>query len=90
MIFEFSQQAVARGGQAIFSDINLYWEVPKHFEGVPAIGEADNDQLSKIVKIVEQIEAEIGQPFGEPDPTVKPVKRKLKAFADDYEGARSE
>jgi ribonucleoside-triphosphate reductase len=38
LIFEFSQQAVARGGQAIFSDINLYWEVPKHFETVPAIG----------------------------------------------------
>src|SRR5512145_1438859 len=38
LIFEFSQQAVARGGQAIFSDINLYWEVPKHFESVGAIG----------------------------------------------------
>jgi ribonucleoside-triphosphate reductase len=38
MIFEFSQQAVARGGQAIFTDLNLYWEVPKHFERVPAIG----------------------------------------------------
>ena len=38
MIFEFSQQAVARGGQAIFSDINLYWEVPDHFADVPAIG----------------------------------------------------
>ena len=38
LIFEFSQQAVARGGQAIFSDINLYWEVPKHFENVLAIG----------------------------------------------------
>ncbi len=38
MIYEFSQQAVARGGQAIFSDINIYWEVPKHFENVPAIG----------------------------------------------------
>ena len=38
LIFEFSQQAVARGGQAIFSDINLYWEIPKHFENVPAIG----------------------------------------------------
>src|SRR4030043_160469 len=32
MIFEFSQQAVARGGQAIFSDINLYWGIPPHFE----------------------------------------------------------
>jgi ribonucleoside-triphosphate reductase (formate) len=38
LIFEFSQQAVARGGQAIFSDINLYWEVPDHFADVPAIG----------------------------------------------------
>jgi ribonucleoside-triphosphate reductase len=38
MIFEFAQQAVARGGQSIFSDLNLYWEVPKHFEDVPAIG----------------------------------------------------
>jgi len=38
LIFEFSQQAVARGGQAIFSDINLYWEVPKHFADVPAVG----------------------------------------------------
>lgn len=38
LIFEFSQQAVARGGQAIFSDINLYWEVPDHFSDVKAIG----------------------------------------------------
>ncbi|MGV1100643.1 anaerobic ribonucleoside-triphosphate reductase [Thiovibrio sp. JS02] len=38
MIYEFSQQAVARGGQAIFSDVNIYWEVPKHFENVEAIG----------------------------------------------------
>ena len=38
MIFEYSQQSVARGGQAIFSDLNLYWETPKHFESVPAIG----------------------------------------------------
>jgi ribonucleoside-triphosphate reductase len=38
LIYEFSQQAVARGGQAIFTDVNLYWEVPKHFENVMAIG----------------------------------------------------
>ena len=38
LIYEFSQQAVARGGQAIFSDINLYWEVPVHFRDVQAIG----------------------------------------------------
>jgi ribonucleoside-triphosphate reductase len=38
LIYEFSQQAVARGGQAIFSDINLYWEIPEHFAKTPAIG----------------------------------------------------
>ncbi|MEO0070840.1 MAG: anaerobic ribonucleoside-triphosphate reductase [candidate division WOR-3 bacterium] len=38
LVFEYSQQNVARGGQAIFSDINLYWEVPAHFADVEAIG----------------------------------------------------
>jgi ribonucleoside-triphosphate reductase len=38
LIFEYSQQSVARGGQAIFSDINIYWEIPKHFENVEAMG----------------------------------------------------
>ncbi|MEO0022656.1 MAG: anaerobic ribonucleoside-triphosphate reductase [candidate division WOR-3 bacterium] len=38
LVFEYSQQNVARGGQAIFSDINLYWEMPAHFAEVPAIG----------------------------------------------------
>jgi anaerobic ribonucleoside-triphosphate reductase len=38
LVFEYSQQSVARGGQAIFSDINIYWETPRHFEDVPAMG----------------------------------------------------
>ncbi|MCJ7517797.1 MAG: anaerobic ribonucleoside-triphosphate reductase, partial [Methanomassiliicoccales archaeon] len=38
LVFEFAQQAVARGGQSIFSDLNLYWEIPSHFAEVPAIG----------------------------------------------------
>lgn len=38
LVFEYSQQNVARGGQAIFSDINLYWEMPAHFAEVEAIG----------------------------------------------------
>jgi ribonucleoside-triphosphate reductase len=38
LVFEYSQQNVARGGQSIFSDINLYWETPKHFEDTPALG----------------------------------------------------
>ncbi len=38
LVYEYAQQAVARGGQSIFSDLNIYWETPKHFIGVPAIG----------------------------------------------------
>lgn len=42
LVFEYSQQNVARGGQAIFSDINLYWEIPPHFADVDAIGPGGN------------------------------------------------
>ncbi|MCK5593882.1 MAG: anaerobic ribonucleoside-triphosphate reductase [Candidatus Aenigmarchaeota archaeon] len=38
MIYEFAQQAVSRGGQVTFTDTNYFWEVPKHFMDVPAIG----------------------------------------------------
>lgn len=38
LLFEYSQQAVARGGQAIFSDLNFYWEIPRHFRDVEALG----------------------------------------------------
>ncbi len=38
LIYEFSQQAVGRGGQTMFTDIHLYWEVPRHLENVQAIG----------------------------------------------------
>ncbi len=38
LIEEFSHIAVARGGQGVFSDLNIYYEIPKHFEDVPAIG----------------------------------------------------
>jgi ribonucleoside-triphosphate reductase (formate) len=38
IVYEFAQQAVARGGQVVFSDLNLYWGVPKHYANVSAIG----------------------------------------------------
>ena len=38
LIFEFSQQAVARGGQAIFTYLSLFIKVPEHLASVPAIG----------------------------------------------------
>jgi ribonucleoside-triphosphate reductase len=38
LVYEFNTQNVAKGGQAIFSDINLYWEVPDRYKKTPAIG----------------------------------------------------
>ncbi len=38
MVYEFNMQNVAKGGQAVFSDINLYWEIPDHYANTPAIG----------------------------------------------------
>ncbi|MFA6431771.1 MAG: anaerobic ribonucleoside-triphosphate reductase [Candidatus Margulisiibacteriota bacterium] len=38
LILEFATVAVSHGGQGLFSDLNIYWEIPKHFETVPALG----------------------------------------------------
>jgi len=38
LIYEFSQLTSARGGQAIFTDIHLFWEVPEAWADQPAIG----------------------------------------------------
>jgi len=38
LIYEFSQLTSARGGQSMFTDIHLYWNIPEHFRNVPAIG----------------------------------------------------
>jgi anaerobic ribonucleoside-triphosphate reductase len=38
LIYEFSQLTSSRGGQAIFTDIHLSWEVPRFFADLPAIG----------------------------------------------------
>jgi len=83
LIYEYSQQAVARGGQAIFSDINLYWEVPKHFEDVPAIGPGGEftgktykeyeKEAQRFVKMLFEVYREgdaSGRPFFFPKPLV--------------------
>lgn len=38
IIYQFNQTVGPHGGQPVFSDINLYWEIPDHFARVPAIG----------------------------------------------------
>ncbi|MDY6793964.1 MAG: anaerobic ribonucleoside-triphosphate reductase [Actinomycetota bacterium] len=38
LIYEFNQLAGARGSQVVFTDFNLYWNIPSHFREAPAIG----------------------------------------------------
>jgi len=38
LVFEFNQLAGARGSQVVFTDFNLYWNVPRHLKDAPAIG----------------------------------------------------
>ncbi|MHB1340166.1 MAG: anaerobic ribonucleoside-triphosphate reductase [Coriobacteriia bacterium] len=38
LIFEFNQLAGARGSQVVFTDFNLYYNVPRHFADTAAIG----------------------------------------------------
>jgi ribonucleoside-triphosphate reductase len=38
LVYEFSQLTAGRGGQAMFTDIHLYWDVPAHFAPLRAIG----------------------------------------------------
>lgn len=83
LVFEFAQQAVARGGQSIFSDINIYWEIPQHFRDVPAIGPGGkytgnnyddySDESQKFARALLQVYKEgdaRGRPFFFPKPNV--------------------
>ena len=38
LVYEFSQLTSARGGQSMFTDIHLYWNIPEHLRTVPAVG----------------------------------------------------
>ncbi len=83
LVFEFAQQAVARGGQSIFSDLNIYWEIPEHFVNVPAIGPGGEytgssygdylQESQKFAKALFEIYKEgdgLGRPFFFPKPNV--------------------
>jgi len=38
LVYEFNQLAGARGSQVVFTDFNLYYNIPSHFADTPAIG----------------------------------------------------
>jgi anaerobic ribonucleoside-triphosphate reductase len=38
LIYEFSQLSATRGGQALYTDMHIYYEIPPHWAKLPAIG----------------------------------------------------
>src|SRR4030042_749671 len=38
LIYEFSQLSATRGGQALYTDMHIYYEIPPHWANLPAIG----------------------------------------------------
>jgi ribonucleoside-triphosphate reductase (formate) len=43
LVYEFSQLTAGRGGQAMFTDIHLYWDIPPHFRELKVIGPGGKD-----------------------------------------------
>jgi anaerobic ribonucleoside-triphosphate reductase len=39
LIYDFSQLSATRGGQALYTDIHLYYDIPSHWAKLPAIGQ---------------------------------------------------
>jgi len=96
LVFEFAQQAVARGGQSIFSDLNLYWEIPDHFMGVPAIGPGGQftganyedyiDESQRFVDALFDVYMEgdaLGRPFFFPKPNVHMTEKFFRTDGSD-------
>ncbi len=38
LVYEFSQLSATRGGQALYTDMHIYYEIPPHWANLPAVG----------------------------------------------------
>jgi len=83
LIYEFSQLTSARGGQAMFTDIHLYWEVPPILADLPAVGPGgrptgracreyagESRQLARALMAVYRRGDAMGMPFVFPRPVI--------------------
>ena len=75
LIYEFSQLTAARGGQSMFTDIHLHWDVPAALENVAAIGpggEQTGRTYGDYATEARQFAVSLFEVFGEGDATRKP------------------
>jgi ribonucleoside-triphosphate reductase len=62
-VYLFNQTTAPIGAQPVFSDINLYWEIPQHFENVPALGAGGNYTGKKYKDYQKEAQAFVWQLF---------------------------
>jgi len=89
LIYEFSQLSSTRGGQALFTDIHLYGEVPEHWAKLPAIGPGGmptGRTYNAYIKDVRRFAMAIWEIFEEGDATGKPfiLPRPLLHVTDSF------
>ncbi len=53
LVYEFSQLTAGRGGQAMFTDIHLYWDIPNHFKGLPVVGPGGKDAGGRYADLID-------------------------------------
>ena len=75
LIYEFSQLTSARGGQSMFTDIHLHWDVPAALADLYAIGpggERTGRTYGDYATEARQFAVSLFEVFGEGDATKKP------------------
>lgn len=75
LVYEFSQLTGGRGGQAIFTDIHLYWEIPARLARTTAIGPGGGPTgktYGEYGAEARRLAMALCEVFGEGDATEKP------------------
>jgi ribonucleoside-triphosphate reductase (formate) len=89
LIYEFSQLSATRGGQALYTDIHLYCEVPEHWAKLSAIGpggKAIGKNYSEYLHDIQRFARAILEVFKKGDATGKPfiLPRPLLHISDKF------
>ncbi|MBN1474056.1 MAG: anaerobic ribonucleoside-triphosphate reductase [Syntrophaceae bacterium] len=89
VVYEFSQLAATRGGQALYTDMHIYYTIPAHWAGVEAIGPGGKPTGKKYREYepeARKFATALMEVFREGDATGKPfiLPRPLLHISDDF------
>ncbi len=89
VVYEFSQLAATRGGQALYTDMHIYYTMPAHWAGVEAVGPGGKPTGKKYREYeteARKFATALMEVFREGDATGKPfiLPRPLLHISDDF------